>query len=180
MKGKLSFNFYTDFVKKFDRNIDQINHLKILKECLANVPGTLSFTQPKPLFLSCKTSKKRKPSLRRTKLSLLDLGQFTTFQEIRIKAHNYSIDLKSSFRSTRSQMLSLFQLSTNSLWLISRKETSRDNFMRMHFNIWFILLLNKSKKKKRFNCWLTWAWLFWPLLKSTTSQNCSNSHFWRI
>jgi hypothetical protein len=31
VKGKLSFNFYTDFVKKFDRNIDQINHLKILK-----------------------------------------------------------------------------------------------------------------------------------------------------
>jgi hypothetical protein len=41
VKGKLSFNFYTDFVKKFDRSIDRISHLKILKECLANVPGTL-------------------------------------------------------------------------------------------------------------------------------------------
>lgn len=43
MKGKLSFDFYTDFVKKFDRNIDQISHLKILKESLANVPGNFLF-----------------------------------------------------------------------------------------------------------------------------------------
>ena len=41
MKGKLSFNFYTDFVKKFDKNIDQISHLKILKLCLAQQPGNL-------------------------------------------------------------------------------------------------------------------------------------------
>jgi hypothetical protein len=31
VKGKLPFNFYTDFVKKFDRSIDQISHLKIFK-----------------------------------------------------------------------------------------------------------------------------------------------------
>ena len=37
MHGKVGFDFYTDFVKKFDRNIDQITHLKILNECLANV-----------------------------------------------------------------------------------------------------------------------------------------------
>lgn len=30
-------DFYTQFAKKFSRNIDQINHLKIIKESLSNV-----------------------------------------------------------------------------------------------------------------------------------------------
>lgn len=68
VKGKLSFNFYTDFVKKFDRNIDQINHLKILKECLVNVPGRYDVMQLKMPSLSWKTLKRRMLLLMRLKL----------------------------------------------------------------------------------------------------------------
>lgn len=31
VKGKVEFDFYTDFVKKFQKNIDQIKLLKIIR-----------------------------------------------------------------------------------------------------------------------------------------------------
>lgn len=43
----MTFDFYTDFVKRFDRNIDQITHLKILKECLVNVARTNTINSAK-------------------------------------------------------------------------------------------------------------------------------------
>jgi len=43
IKGKVEFDFYTDFVKKFQKNIDQIKLLKIIKEVITNLTSTLIF-----------------------------------------------------------------------------------------------------------------------------------------
>lgn len=37
VKGNLTFGFYADFVKRFQKNIDQINLLKIVRESLASL-----------------------------------------------------------------------------------------------------------------------------------------------
>jgi len=37
VKGKVTFEFYTDFVKRFQTNIDAINLLKIVKESINNL-----------------------------------------------------------------------------------------------------------------------------------------------
>lgn len=69
VQGKISFDFYTSFIKKFDRNIDQITHLKILKECLANVERILDITQPSRQSGSLKNTRKRMPSPTRPRTS---------------------------------------------------------------------------------------------------------------
>jgi hypothetical protein len=39
IKGKVGFDFYLDFVRKFQKNIDPIKLLKIIKEVIVNMPG---------------------------------------------------------------------------------------------------------------------------------------------
>jgi len=45
VKGKVTFAFYTDFVKRFQKNIDQINLLKIIRESVASLSSTYIFIQ---------------------------------------------------------------------------------------------------------------------------------------
>ena len=40
IKGKVGFDFYLEFVKKFQKNIDPIKLLKIIKEVIVCLPGT--------------------------------------------------------------------------------------------------------------------------------------------
>ncbi len=42
IKGKVGFDFYTEFVKKFQKNIDQIKLLKIIKEVITSLPCNIS------------------------------------------------------------------------------------------------------------------------------------------
>lgn len=41
VKGGVSFDFYTEFVKRFQKNIDQIKLLKIIKEVITSLPCNL-------------------------------------------------------------------------------------------------------------------------------------------
>jgi hypothetical protein len=79
VKGNLTFAFYTDFVKRFQKSIDQINLLKIIREALASLSSTFPSIQKRKLSSSSKNSHKRKhPPMRQRPSSSLSEG-FTRF-----------------------------------------------------------------------------------------------------
>lgn len=45
VKGKVTFGFYSEFVKRFQKNIDQINLLKIVRESLASLSSISTYMQ---------------------------------------------------------------------------------------------------------------------------------------
>jgi hypothetical protein len=44
-KGKITFAFYSDFVKRFQKNIDQINLFKLIRESLVSLSSIASLMQ---------------------------------------------------------------------------------------------------------------------------------------
>jgi hypothetical protein len=72
VKGNLTFAFYTDFVKRFQKNIDQINLLKIIRETLASLSSAFLPIQIRKHSSSSKNSHKKKhpPTRRRPSSSL--------------------------------------------------------------------------------------------------------------
>lgn len=60
VKGRITFQFYNDFVRFFQKNIDQINLLKIVKECIVKLSSILLTMQRRRLWSFLSSLRRRR------------------------------------------------------------------------------------------------------------------------